>query len=355
MIEKKKFGTTKQGRPVNAYTFSSQAGMEVSILDYGAIIHSIKVPDKNGKLDEITLGYDTLDQYQSLNQFFGAFVGRFANRIRNGTFHLDGKEIGVSKNSNDNHIHGGFTGFDQKSWQADVFDTEEGKALCLELTSEDGDQGFPGRLQVKLIYELTRDNGLKLTYSATTDAPTIINLASHTYFNLSGDPNMSILNHQLQINADLITAIDQQCIPTGEFMDVAGTPFDFRSFYSIGERIDSDHTQMTYGGGYDHNYVLQKDSSKGLSHAATVIEPVSGRKMALFATQPGLQFYSGNSLEKTRGKQGKTIKRRHGFCLEAQHFPDSPNHEYFPSTRLDPGQEYHHQLVLRFSTINSRS
>jgi aldose 1-epimerase len=325
--------------------------MEVSVLDYGALVHSIKVPDRNVRFEEITFGYDTIEQYQSLNQFFGAFIGRFANRIKNGSFFLDGKKINISANMDTDHLHGGYSGFDQKCWQGEISKRDGRQILCMELISEDGSEGFPGRLETKLTYELTQDNALVLSYNATTDKTTIVNLASHIYFNLTGNPDNDILGHELKINAAHIAAVDKKCIPTGEILSVEGTPFDFTSFYSIGERIDSDDRQLEYGGGYDHNYVLDKNGEDDLQLAASVIEPSSGRRMDVLTTQPGLQFYSGNNLAPCQGKGGKLIRYRHAFCLEAQHFPDSPNHGHFPSTRLESGQTYAHCLVLKFSTM----
>lgn len=351
MIEKKTFGKTKQGDTVSCYRLTNKAGMQVSVLDYGAIIHSIKAPDRNGRFAEITVGYDTIEQYQSLNQFFGAFIGRFANRIRNSSFYLDEKKIKVSSNLDADHLHGGNCGFDQKCWDGQIIKRAGQQILGLELISEDGDEGFPGRLETKLSYELTQDNALVLSYRATTDKPTIVNLASHTYFNLTGDPGNDILSHELMINAGQMTSVDKKCIPTGEIRPVQETPFDFTAFHLIGERIDSDDRQLEYGNGYDHNYVLEKSGADDFQMAASVLEPSSGRRMDVLTTQPGLQFYSGNNLTPCQGKGGTLIQRRHAFCLEAQHFPDSPNHGHFPSTRLDPGQTYAHCLVLKFSTI----
>lgn len=352
MIEKKAFGKTKQGEAVSCYRLTNKAGMEVSVLDYGAIVHSIKAPDRNGRFEEITLGYDTIEQYQSLNQFFGAFIGRFANRVRNGLFYLDGNKINISPNLDVDHLHGGNSGFDKKCWDGQIKKQDGRQILCLDLISEDGDEGFPGRLETKLTYELTHDNTLVLSYRATTDKPTVVNLASHTYFNLTGSPGKDILSHELKINAGHITPVDKKCIPTGEIFPVEGTPFDFTSFHPIGDRIDSDDLQLKYGGGYDHNYVLDKSGEDDCQLAASVLEPSSGRRMDVLATQPGLQFYSGNNLTPCQGKEGIPIRRRHAFCLEAQHFPDSPNHGHFPSVRLDPGQTYAHCLVLKFSTTD---
>ncbi len=350
-IHEKIFGTLPNHKQVNIFTLKNKNGIHVQILDYGGIIHSIKTPDKNGEFQEITIGYDHLDQYISCNQYFGALIGRFANRIKHGKFNIDDKEYLLATNNGNHHLHGGVTGFDQKLWKSEKVTNDDEVALKLTLTSPDMEEGFPGNLEITADYCLTDDNELILSYRAITDKKTPVNLTSHTYFNLSGNQQLSILDHKLKLNANYYTPINPECIPTGQILAVEGTPLDFRQPYKIGERINDPHPQLIAGNGYDHNFVLNSSASMK-TPAVEVLESISGRKMELFCTQPGLQFYTGNSIDKTQtGKNQKPLKVRHGFCLEPQHFPDSPNQSQFPIPFLEPGKIYSHKIKLKFSII----
>ena len=349
MITAQAFGKIDQDRIITLYRLKNTHHIEIEILTYGGIVHSIKTPDRNGQIGEITIGYDTLEQYRNHNQYFGALIGRYANRIKDAGFVLDNKEYRISKNHGNHHLHGGTSGFDQKIWNAGIINKNGLECLELRYHSLDGEEGFPGNLDTQVIYSLTDRDELIIDYRAVTDKKTHVNLTSHIYFNLTGDSQKSILDHELTINAAAFTEIDQDCIPTGKMIKVEDTPFDFRQPCAIGKRIGHDHNQLIFGRGYDHNYVLNADGRPDIP-AAGVYDPFSGRRMELFATQPGLQFYSGNTLdEKQAGKNKAPIHVRHGFCLEAQHFPDSPNRAGFPSTLLGPGKCYSHQLILKFS------
>jgi aldose 1-epimerase len=349
MIKKEPFGKTKDGQAVDLYTFSNAQGMEVRAMTYGGIILSIKVPDRNGKLDDVTLGFDSLEPYLAGHPYFGAIIGRYGNRIGKARFKLDGKEYKLAANNGPNSLHGGVKGFDKVMWNAEPFDKPEGVGVVFTYTSPDGEEGFPGTLQTKVTYTLNDKNELIFDYHATTDKPTPVNLTNHTYFNLAGPGTRDILDHVMMIHADHTTPVDSTLIPTGEIKSVEGTPFDFRKPTPIGARIDADDQQIKYGPGYDHNFVLNR-TGPGLSLAARVSEPSTGRVMEVRTTEPGIQFYSGNFLDGTlTGKGGHVYKRRFGFCLETQHFPDSPNKPQFPSTILRPGETYTSQTVYAFS------
>ena len=309
----------------------------------------IKVPDRNGKLDDVTLGFDTLDPYLAAHPYFGALIGRYGNRIGKAKFKLDGKEYRLAANNGPNALHGGLKGFDKVVWQAESFDRPEGVGVILSYTSPDGEEGYPGTLKVKVTYSLTGKNELILDYHATTDKATPVNLTSHAYFNLAGPGVRDILDHQMMVNAESITPVDSTLIPTGEIMSVEGTPFDFRKPTGIGARIGANDQQIKYGPGYDHNFVLNR-KGEGLVLAARVSEPTTSRVMEVSTTEPGVQFYTGNFLHGTlTGRGGHAYKRRHGFCLETQHFPDSPNKPDFPSTILRPGEMYTSKTVYAFS------
>ncbi len=349
MIKKEPFGKTKDGQAVDLYTFSNAQGMEVRAMTYGGIILSVKVPDRNGKLDDVTLGFDSLEPYLAGHPYFGAIIGRYGNRIGKARFKLDGKEYKLAANNGPNSLHGGVKGFDKVVWSAEPFDKPEGVGVVFTYTSPDGEEGFPGTLQTKVTYTLNDKNELIFDYYATTDKPTPVNLTNHTYFNLAGPGTRDILDHVMMIHADNTTPVDSTLIPTGEIKSVEGTPFDFRKPTPIGARIDADDQQIKYGPGYDHNFVLNRPGP-GLSLAARVSEPSTGRVMEVRTTEPGIQFYSGNFLDGTlTGKGGHVYKRRFGFCLETQHFPDSPNKPLFPSTILRPGETYTSQTVYAFS------
>ena len=339
---------TADRKPVELYTLTNINGIEARIMTYGGTVVSLRVPDRHGKLGDIVLGYETLEGYLKNNPYFGSIIGRYGNRIGKGTFSLNQKQFSLAKNNGENTLHGGIKGFDKVVWKATKLNTRNGPGLSLTYLSKDGEEGFPGNLSVTVIYTLTNNNELKIDYSAATDKTTVVNLTHHTYFNLAGDGD--ILKHELMINAGRFTPVDSGLIPTGELRRVKGTPMDFTTPTVIGSRIDQPDEQLTLGKGYDHNWVLNK-SAGTLTLAATVHEPGSGRVMEVLTTEPGIQFYSGNFLDGSiTGKGGKVYKQRSGFCLETQHFPDSPNKPAFPSTILRPGQRYRTTTIYRFST-----
>lgn len=342
-------GTGPQGRKAYTYMLVNAHGMTVKITNYGGIVTQLFVPDRNGNFDDVVLGYNNLEQYIEDSPYFGALIGRYGNRIGGAEFTLDGVTYELAANDGPNHLHGGIKGFDKVFWDAEVMGTDEGPALKLTYLSEDGEEGYPGSLHCTVIYTLTNDNELVIDYRATTDKATPVNLTHHSYFNLTGCKR-DILGHRLMINADKFTPVDQGLIPTGEILSVKGTPMDFTEPHAIGARIDADYHQLEYGGGYDHNWVLNKKGKRAMSLAARVYEPSSGRLMKVFTTEPGLQFYSGNFLDGSlTGKYGKVYEHRYGFCLETQHFPDSPNKPQFPSTILRPGETYKTRTIYRFS------
>jgi aldose 1-epimerase len=348
-VMKQPFGKTDDGTPVDIYTLKNKAGMEARITNYGGIVVSLKVPDRKGSFDDVVLGYDNLDQYVKNNPFFGALVGRYGNRIAKAQFTLDGKTYHLAANNGPNSLHGGLKGFDKKVWQARELTSKEGAGLELLCQSKDGEEGYPGNLTVKVNYLLGEDNALRIDYLATTDKDTVLNLTNHSYFNLAGAGNGDILGHVVMIAADKFTPVDETLIPTGVLQPVKGTPFDFTTPTAIGARINQDDQQLKFGKGYDHNWVLNS-SSGTLALAVRVTEPTTGRIMEVLTTEPGVQFYVGNFLDGSNvGKGGKTYKFRYGFCLETQHFPDSPNQPAFPSTVLKPGQQYKTSTVYRFS------
>jgi aldose 1-epimerase len=347
LIEKSPFGTTPSGEPVELYTLKNASKVEIRIMTYGGTVISLKVPDRNGTPGDIVLGYETLDGYLKNSPYFGSIIGRYGNRIGKGQFSLDGKQYTLPKNNGENTLHGGIKGFDKVVWKATEFKSKEGPALSLTYLSKDGEEGFPGNLNATVVYTLTNNNELRLEYTATTDKVTVVNLTHHSYFNLAGEG--SILQHELMINADRFTPVDAGLIPTGELRSVKGTPMDFTKTTAIGARIDQQDEQLVMGKGYDHNWVLNRSTGK-LLLAAKAYEPRSGRVMEVLTIEPGLQFYSGNFLDGTiTGKGGQVYKQRYGFCLETQHFPDSPNKAAFPSTILKPGQQYKSITVYKFT------
>ena len=347
-ISHRPFGKTPDGTPVDLYTFRNANGVEVKICNYGGTVISFTAPDRNGNLADIVLGYDNLDDYIKNSPYFGCLVGRYGNRIAKGKFKLGDKEYTLAVNNEANHLHGGIKGFDKVVWNAKVVTSPEGPGLELTYTSKDGEEGYPGNLQVKALYRLTSENALALQYMAITDKDTVVNLTQHSYFNLAGKGD--ILGHVVMMPADRYTPVDSTLIPTGEMASVAGTPFDFRQPTAIGARINQDNEQLKFGKGYDHNWVFSKPNGQ-LTMLATVLEPNSGRVLEVFSTSPGLQFYSGNFLDGTiKGKGGQVYQFRNGFCMEPQHYPDSPNKPDFPTTVLKPGQVYRNTILYRFST-----
>lgn len=350
-MSREPFGTLPDGTAVELFTLRNASGMEVKVTNYGGIITELKVPDRNGNIEDVTLGYSSLEGYLESSPYFGALIGRYGNRIAKAQFELDGKTYKLPANDGPNTLHGGQKGFDKVVWQADPFEREGERGVIFTYTSADGEEGFPGTLQTRVTYTLTDKNELAFDYHATTDKPTVVNLTQHAYFNLAGDGAGDVLEHELTINADRYTPVDATLIPTGELASVAGTPFDFRQKTTIGARIDAEHEQIKRGGGYDHNYVLNRNG-EGLVFAARVEEPKSGRRMEVHTTEPAMQFYSGNFLDGSiTGKNGHVYNKRNGFCLETQHYPDSPNKPSFPSTVLRPGESYSSRTVYTFSTF----
>ncbi|GAA4414487.1 galactose mutarotase [Nibrella viscosa] len=347
MIEKSSFGQTADGQEADLYTLRNTSGMEAKITNFGGVVVSLTAPDRNGAYEDVTLGFDSLAPYQKDSPYFGALIGRYGNRIAKGKFTLDGKSYTLATNNMGNHLHGGLQGFDKVLWTAQAVEGDE-PALKLTYTSKDGEEGYPGTLNVEVTYTLQRDNALRIDYKATTDKPTVVNLTNHTYFNLANKGD--ILNHELTLYADRFLPVDQTLIPTGELRPVAGTVFDFTKPTAMGARInDSTDTQIKYGLGYDHAWILS-DSSQGLKRAATVYEPTTGRVMDVSTTEPAIQFYTGNFLDGTlTGKGGVKYAKRTGFCLETEHYPDSPNQPKFPSTTLRPGETYQSTTVYKFS------
>lgn len=346
-VEQQPFGT-REGRPVTLYKLTNSHGVEVHAMNYGGIILSIRVPDRKGQFADIVLGHGTMEGYIPNPPYIGAIVGRYANRIANGTFTLDGKTYNLPKNDGPNTLHGGTTRtFDKVVWEGEPLKGKTGVAFTY--LSKDGEEGFPGNCKVKVTYTLTDANELVIDYEATTDKDTPINVSQHSYFNLKGEGNGDILEHEIMINADRFTPVNKNLIPTGELAPVKGTPLDFTKSTRIGARIDEKNEQLELAHGYDHNFVINRKGT-GLELAARVYEPTSGRVLEVSTTQPGVQFYTGNFLDGTvTGKQGHVYKRRYGFCLETQHFPDSPNHPNFPTTILKPGETFHQKTVFKFS------
>ncbi len=342
-VVKQAYGYTSDGTSVDLYTLAD-GKVEARIMTYGGIVVSLRAPDRNGKLDDVVLGFDSFEPYLAQTPYFGAIIGRYANRIAHGSFQLDGKTYSIPKNNGDNALHGGTRGFDKMVWAA----KEITDGIELTLVSKDGDQGFPGTLTTTVRYTL-EGGALRIEYSATSDKDTVLNLTNHSYFNLAGQVSSEVLKNVVKINASKFTPADADQIPTGELKSVEGTPFDFRKPHAIGERIDANDEQLRLGMGYDHNYVL--DHAEGqLAEAAEVYEPTTGRILQVLTTEPAVQLYTGNHLDGTvTGKGGRVYKPRYALCLETQHFPDSPNHPNFPTTELKPGQKFHSVTVYKFS------
>ncbi len=341
-IKKQAFGKTADGKDVDLYTLTNANGLKTEIMTYGGIVRTLEVPDRDGNLGDIVLGYDSLDEYIENNPYFGALVGRCGNRIAKGKFTLDGVEYTLATNDGGNHLHGGVKGFDKVVWGAEPMEDGTGVGLKLTYLSKDGEEGYPGNLKCTVIYTLTNDNELKVSYEAETDKATVLNLTHHSYFNLGGHGSGDILAHELMLTADNFTPVDEGLIPTGEIKPVKGTLMDFTRPTPIGSRI------AQVKGGYDHNYVLNS-SDGSLALAASVYEPGSGRVMEIYTTEPAIQFYSGNFLDGSNKGKGAAYNKHNGFCLETQHFPDSPNKASFPSVVLKPGEKYTHLTVHKFS------
>lgn len=348
-IDKIQFGETMDGTAVDQFILSNNNGMEVRIITYGGIITSWTAPDKNGDYKDIVLGYNTLAEYEAETPYFGALIGRYGNRIAKGKFSLDNKEYTLAVNNGVNHLHGGLKGFDKVVWDAKTIISDSTVSLELRYLSKDMEEGYPGNLETKVTYTLNNKDELSVSYEATTDKPTIVNLTQHSYFNLTADFNKDILGHELVINADYFLPVDKTLIPTGEFRDVTGTPFDFKTSKTIGTHIDNENIQLKNGLGYDHCWVLN-DQDNGVRFVASAYEPISGRLLEVFSDEPGIQFYSGNFLDGTLPSKNKGMyQHRTGFCLETQHYPNSPNQENFTSVILKPGEKYKSKTVFRLA------
>jgi aldose 1-epimerase len=347
-VKKQAYTKMSDGTQVDLYTLTNANGMQAGIINYGGTVVSLTAPDRNGKYADVVLGMDDLAGYQKATAFFGALIGRYGNRIGHAQFTLDGNTYKLPANDNGNTLHGGPQGFDKRVWTAVPGIGPDGQTLELTYVSKDSEMGFPGNLTAKVVYTLTPKNELKIDYTATTDKPTVVNLTNHSYFNLAGQGEGDVLGHEVMINADRFTPVDAGLIPTGELKPVAGTPFDFTKPTAIGARIEANDEQIKFGKGYDHNWVLNK-TGNDLSKAAEVSEPKTGRVMEVWTTEPALQFYTGNFLDGTLTGKGKTYPRRGAFCMETQHYPDSPNKPAFPTTELKPGATYHTTTLYRFS------
>jgi aldose 1-epimerase len=360
-IDKQPFGTLADGTAVDLYRLTGDCGIEAGIIPFGGIVTALRVPDREGKVANVVLGLPRLEDYMAPGRYFGAIIGRYANRIGGGTFTLDGNTYTLDLNNGPNSLHGGFLGFDKQVWEASKIERRDLVGVKLTRTSVDGEgctdtipadcTGYPGNLDVTVRYTLDRDNNLRMDYKATTDEPTVVNLTNHAYWNLAGEGTGTIYDHLLQLNADRYTPVDETLIPTGETPEVAGTPFDFRRFHAIGERIRDFDEQLVFGRGYDHNWVLNPPKGRGLNVAARLLDPSSGRLLTVLTTEPGIQFYSGNFLDGTLyGTSGHAYRQGDGLALETQHFPDSPNKPDFPSTVLRPEETYETTTVYAFST-----
>ena len=348
-IEKKQFGTTKEGQNVDQYLLKNKSGMQISIITYGGIITSWTASDKNGDYKDIVLGYNTLEEYETETPYFGALIGRYGNRIAKGRFSLNDTTYTLAVNNGVNHLHGGLKGFDKVIWEAESMTSDTEASLVLKYSSKDMEEGYPGNLATTVTYTLNDHNELEVKYEAITDKTTIVNLTQHSYFNLTADFNQTVLDHELIINADSFIPVDETLIPFGNLSDVSQTPFDFRAPKRIGQHINEENTQLINGLGYDHCWALN-DQDKGMRFAASAYEPVSGRLLEVFTDEPGIQFYSGNFLDGSLpSKSGGVYEQRTGFCLETQHYPDSPNQEDFPSVVLHPDEKYESTTTFKLS------
>ncbi len=349
-IEKTLFGKLKDARSAYLYTFYSPKGASMQVTNYGASVVSIKVPDRNGKIEHVALGYKTIEEYERLRHYFGSTVGRFGNRIAKGKFTLNGKEYQLPVNDGENSLHGGFMGFDRVLWDTEEVELNKNPAIRFTYLSKDGEEGYPGSLTAQVTYSFNVDNILQIDYHITTEHPTVHNITNHSYFNLSGNAKRSILDHEMMINADQFLPVDKGLIPTGEIRSVAGTPMDFLEPHKIGDRINDEDKQLKYGNGYDHNWILNS-AGDALNYSGYIYDRQNGRKMEIFTTEPGMQFYSGNFMDGSDiGHNGNQYEFRYGLVIETQHYPDSPNHENFPSTTLLPGQVYTSTTLYKFKT-----
>lgn len=349
-ITKSDFGRTADGEAVAKYTLENKDGIQVDIITYGGRITSLRTPDSSGKLANVVLGFNDIQQYEQDNPFFGALIGRYGNRIAKGKFSLDGTEYTLAQNNGENSLHGGVKGFDKRVWNATTEESDDSIKLKLNYLSADMEEGFPGNLNTTVTYTLNKDNSLDVLYEATTDKTTVVNLTQHAYFNLSGDFSTTILDHVVQINADKFIPVDGGLIPTGELRPVEGTPFDFREPQLVGKEIDANNEQIELGGGYDHCWVLN-DQNAGYRSVASAYHPATGRNLEVLTDEPGIQFYTGNFLDGTLpAPNGGTYAKRSGLCLETQHYPDSPNQPEFPSVTLTPGETYTTKTTFKFST-----
>jgi aldose 1-epimerase len=350
MIEKKAFGKLADGTQIDIYSLKNEKGMEAKIINYGATVVYLTAPDKNGKFTDVVLGYDNVRGYVDGTTYFGGIVGRYGNRIGKGKLTVDGKQYQLALNNGENHLHGGPTGFNKRVWTVEKTETtKDGPAITLTYVSKDGEENYPGTVKLTVVYTLTNDNSLSIVYCGTTDKTTVLNPTNHSYFNLSGDFNKTILDHELTIDADKTTPVDAGLITTGLLEDVAGTPMDFRTSKKIGKDVEADFEQLKFGGGYDHNWVVNNFNGQ-VKKIVSLYEPTSGRLLEVLTDEPGVQFYCGNFLDGTvAGKNGIKYPKRSGLCLETQHFPDSPNKPQFPSTLLKPGETYHQTTIYKFS------
>src|SRR5471030_29249 len=352
--EHKAFGKTNDGTPVEQYILRNSHGLQATVITYGATLQSLKVPDRNGKAEDIVLGFDNVQGYQAGTAYFGATIGRYGNRLANGAFELDGQHYQVPKNDGPNSLHGGTQGFDKHVWKAEPSKTDDSVGVTLTYLSKDGEMGFPGNIKTEVTYSLTEKNELRIEYKASTDKPTVLNLTNHSYFNLAGAGNGDVLKQLVTLHADHYTPVNDKLIPTGELLAVSGTPMDFTQPTAIGKNIKADHPQLKFAepkqGGFDFNWALDAEGDVG-QLAADVLDPASGRRLQLYTTEPGVQFYTSNFLDGTvKGKAGKVYPHWGAFTLETQHYPDSPNQSNFPSTRLDPGKTYTKSTLFKFST-----
>ena len=349
-IEKKAFGKTKEGLNVDQYILKNRNGMEISAINYGGIITSLKTKDRDGNYQDIVLGFDNLSEYESESPYFGAIIGRYGNRIAKGKFTLNDENYNLAVNNGENHLHGGIKGFDKVVWDTREVVDDSTASLVLSYVSDDMEEGYPGNLKVKVTYTLDNNDKLSVKYEAVTDKTTIINLTQHSYFNLSADFNKNILDHDILINADSFLPVDSTLIPTGEIRNVGDTPFDFRRPKNVGDEINNSNKQLMIGNGYDHCWVLN-NQDKGLRFVASAYDSSTGRLLEVFSDQPGIQFYSGNFLDGSlKSKIGGTYDFRSGFCLETQHYPNSPNEMSFPSVTLNPGEKYETETIFKFSS-----
>ena len=347
-ITKSFYGKTKDNKKVDLYSFKNENGMQVDIINYGGIITSLKVPDKNGETEDIVLGYNKLEDYINENPYFGSIIGRYGNRIAKGKFNLNGNQYTLATNNDENHLHGGNIGFDKVIWEAETKINSNSSSLILKYLSRDMEEGYPGNLYTTVTYKITNDNSVEIKYEAQTDKTTVINLTQHSYFNLSGDFNQSILNHKVKINADQFLPVNKSLIPTGNKLNVSMTPFDFRNYKEIKKDINADDLQLNYGNGYDHCWVLN-DYKNGYRLIASAFHEESGRLMEVYSDQPGLQFYTGNFLDGSLPQKEEGFYNfRSGFCMETQHFPNSPNQPDFPSVTLNPNEKYNSKTTYKF-------